>query len=117
MITRLTVRAFKSLREFSIEPQRMNLLIGANGTGKTNFADLITFIATVCRRGLSETIADFGGLSQVRTRQSRKGAPYKLQIELELGEDRLRGIRSAKYSFTLAQSNEIKVQKENLDAV
>lgn len=116
MITRLTVRAFKSLREFSIEPQRMNLLIGANGTGKTNFADLIAFIAALCRRGLSETISDAGGLSQVRTRQARKGAPYKLQIELELGEDRLRSIHSAKYSFNLAQSNEVKVQKESLNA-
>jgi predicted ATPase len=116
MITKLSVRAFKSLRSFSIEPQKVNLLIGANGTGKTNFADLVAFIANISRRGLSETIADLGGLAQVRTRQT-KGAPYKLQIELTLGEDRSRGIKEVDYSFTLAQSNEIKIQKEILKAV
>jgi predicted ATPase len=117
MITKLTVRAFKGLREFSIEPRRVNLLIGANGTGKTNFADLIAFMAGVCRRGLVETIADFGGLSQVRTRRIGKGRPHKFEIELELGEDRLNGIQRAYYSFTLAQSNDIKIQREILDGI
>jgi predicted ATPase len=116
MITQLNVRAFKSLRSFNIEPKKVNLLIGANGTGKTNFADLIAFIASLSRRGLSETIASLAGLSQVRTRQT-KGAPYKLQIELKLDEDRSRNIKEAYYSFTLAQSKEIKIQEEILKAV
>jgi predicted ATPase len=116
MIKRLTVRAFKSLRSFDIYPQKINLLIGANGTGKTNFADLISFLAGVCRRGLSETIADLGGLPQIRTRSIR-GAPYKLLIKIQIGEDRPRNIKEILYSFELAQSNDIKVQKESLDAV
>ncbi len=111
MITKLTVRAFKGLREFSIEPRRVNLLIGANGTGKTNFADFIAFMAGVCRRGLVDTIEDFGGLSQVRTRRAGKGRPYRFEVELEIGEDQWRGIQHVYYSFTLAQTNEIKVQK------
>ena len=55
MISRLGVRRFKGLREFNITPLRVNLLIGANGTGKTNFADLIEFIASLCPKGLSAT--------------------------------------------------------------
>jgi predicted ATPase len=116
MITKLTVRAFKGLREFSIEPRRINLLIGANGTGKTNFADLVDFIARLSRRGLSETVAEFGGLPRVRTRKL-KGPPYKFKIEFWLGEDQSRGIQRVYYSFTLAQTKEIKVQEETLDAV
>ena len=118
MITRLRVRRFKGLREFDIRPLRVNLLIGANGTGKTNFADLIAFIASLCPKGLSATIEeDFGGLTRVRTRQPGAGTPYKLQIEVWLGEDRSRGIQEAYYQFALAQSKEIKVQTETLDAV
>ena len=49
MLTQLSVRAFKGLRKFSMSPERMNLLIGANGTGKTNFTDLIAFIASLAR--------------------------------------------------------------------
>jgi len=117
MIMSLQARAFKGLREFNIVPQRVNLLIGANGTGKTNFTDLIAFIASLCPRGLSATLEDFGGLYQVRTRQPGAGTPYKFRIDLTLGEDRSRGIQKACYHFALAQSKEVKVQTETLDAV
>lgn len=118
MITRLTVRAFKGLRRFSIAPRRMNLLIGANGTGKTNFTDLIEFIANLCPRGLMGTIDHYGGgLARVRTRRPGPGTQYGFRIELRLGEDRSRGIGRAHYYFTLAQSKEVKVRREVLDAV
>jgi len=117
MIMSLQARAFKGLREFNIVPQRVNLLIGANGTGKTNFTDLIAFIASLCPRGLSATLEDFGGLYQARTRQPGAGTPYKFRIDLTLGEDRSRGIQKACYHFALAQSKEVKVQTETLDAV
>jgi len=117
MITRLAVRAFKGLREFDITPRKVNLLIGANGTGKTNFTDLIELISRLCQRGLVATIEQgAGGLSQVRTRQPGAGTPYKFQIELWLGEDQSRGVKEAHYLMTLAQSKEIKVQKELLEA-
>lgn len=90
MIRRLSVKAFKGLREFAIEPQNVNLLIGANGTGKTNFADLILFIALICQRGLNSALEEFGGLGNIRTRQPGKGTPFKFQIEFTLGEDRSR---------------------------
>jgi len=117
MIERLQVRAFKGLREFDIRPGRVNLLIGANGTGKTNFTDLIEFISKICPMGLSGALKSFGGLAQVRTRLPGVGTPYKFKITLTLGEDPYRGIQRAYYHFTLAQSNEVKVQKEVLDAV
>jgi len=117
MITNLKVRAFKGLRAFDIAPQRVNLLIGANGTGKTNFTDLIAFIASLCPRGLSAALGDFGGLHQVRTRQPGAGTPYKFQIDLALGEDPSRGVQRAHYQFALAQSKKVKVQTEMLDAV
>lgn len=117
MITRLEVRRFKGLREFDIAPRRVNLLIGANGTGKTNFTDLIQFIASLCPKGLSATIEDSGGLHQVRTRQPGAGTPYKFRIDLTLGEDLSRGIQRAYYHFALAKSKEVKVQTETLDAV
>ncbi|MGD9101593.1 MAG: AAA family ATPase, partial [Anaerolineae bacterium] len=117
MINRLSVRAFKGLREFSIMPGRVNLLIGANGTGKTNFADLVAFIARLCPLGLFRTVESFDGLSQVRTRQPGAGTPYKLKIAVQLGRDPLRGVQEVNYSFALAQSKEIKVQEETLKAI
>lgn len=116
MITNLNVRAFKGLREFDISPKRVNLLMGANGTGKTNYTDLIAFIASLCPRGLLATMEDAGGLHQVRTRQPGAGTPFKFRVDLELGKDPSRGIRNVHYHFALAQSKEVKVQTETLDA-
>jgi len=117
MLTHLRVRAFKGLREFNIAPQRVNLLIGANGTGKTNFADFITFMSSLCPRGLTGAFEELGGFAQVRTRKPGAGTPYMFRVGMELGEDLSRGIKNCHYEFTLAQSREIKVQTENLDAV
>lgn len=117
MIRKLGVRAFKGLREFTIEPQNVNLLIGANGTGKTNFADLILFLSLICQRGLSSALEELGGLASVRTRQPGKGTPFKLQIEFSLDEDRPRGIGEVYYRFALAQSNDVKVTEERLEAI
>jgi predicted ATPase len=117
MLTQFAARAFKGLRSFSISPQRMNLLIGANGTGKTNFTDLIAFVAAVCQRGLSAAVENAGGLAQVRTRQPGTGTPYRLRIELRLGEDVSRGIEEAYYAFELAQLKDaVKVRQETLRA-
>jgi predicted ATPase len=117
MIAKLRVRAFKGLREFNIDPDRVNLLIGANGTGKTNFADLVSFVSLLPVLGLPATIDKFDGLDQVRTRQPRAGRPYRLEVEIHLNEDRSRGLQEARYLFALAQSGELRVQREELDAV
>lgn len=117
MLTHLSARAFKGLREFDIAPRRVNLLIGANGTGKTNFTDLVAFLAALPGRGLAGAFEAMGGLAQVRRRQPRAGTPYKLMVNLHIGEDRARGIKKVAYHFTLAQSKELKVSQERLQAV
>ncbi len=42
MITRVYVDNFRCFSNFEIEAERVNLLIGANGSGKSSFIDLIT---------------------------------------------------------------------------
>ncbi len=115
MITHLTGRGFKGLREFDIQPSKINVLIGANGTGKTNFADLIDFFSLIARRGLSEAFGEYGGLEQVRTRTPR-GA-YTMRFRLELGEDRDRGIKRVNYGFELSRAATVQIKHEVLDAI
>ncbi|WP_129673426.1 AAA family ATPase [Candidatus Chloroploca sp. Khr17] len=115
MITRLTGRGFKGLREFDIQPSKINVLIGANGTGKTNFADLIDFFSLIARRGLVEAFGEYGGLEQVRTRTPR-GA-FTMRFRLELGEDKDRGIKRVSYGFELSRAANIQIKHEVLDAV
>ncbi len=68
-ITKLTIRGFKSIRELnSFELKNLNVIIGANGAGKSNFVEFFRVLAAMMKKnGLKEYIAQtadaylFGG--------------------------------------------------------
>jgi len=49
MITKITVDGFKSLAGFEIELGQVNVLIGANGSGKTNILEVIGVLGAAAR--------------------------------------------------------------------
>ncbi|MBI3586810.1 MAG: AAA family ATPase [Ignavibacteriales bacterium] len=118
MITQLDATFFKGLKEFSIKPKNVNLLIGANGTGKTNFADLVEFISLSVRFGLKEVVNNrFEGLDEVRTKARGQGRPTSLSISIQLNQDVFRGIKEATYHFRLSPKKSLVVDEEQLDAI
>jgi len=116
VITKLEAWAFKGLKKFIIWPQNINLLIGANGTGKTNFADLIDFLSLTCRFGLKEAFDKHGGLDEVRTKLPGVGSPLSLHFSISLNSDAYRGIKDANYSFTISRKGTLIVDSEELNA-
>lgn len=115
MITKLEGSWFKGLRKISLVPKNINLLIGANGTGKTNFADFIEFLSSTFRFGLKETIDNMGGLEAVRTNLPL-GRPPILGCHITLGQDFGRGIEEVSYKFALSYSKSLIVESEQLHA-
>ena len=58
----LSVRGFKSIRSLEdFKPGRLNVLIGANGAGKSNFIDLFHMLARVAERRLQVFVAEQDG--------------------------------------------------------
>src|SRR5882672_7999995 len=117
MITKIAASAFKGLKRFEIQPTNINLLIGANGTGKTNFVDLIDFISLTCRFGLQEAFDRHGGIDELRTKLSSSGRPPALSVSIELGSDPNRGIKEASYRFSLSPSKSLLIDEEELYAI
>jgi len=116
MIDKLIVKSFKSLRSINLTPQNVNLVIGANGTGKSNFADVFEFVSYCLRYGLKEAVDKFNGLDEIRAKKTGSGRPYTFHIEVHLGQDTWRGIKSAVYSFSLAQTKGLAIESEHLEA-
>ena len=55
-LARMTVRGFKSIRELQdFKLERLNVLIGANGAGKSNFISFFRMLADRSRAGYSFT--------------------------------------------------------------
>ena len=85
MIKQLEVAAFKGFKSFVMKPKNVNLLIGANGTGKTNFADLLDFLSLTCRIGLKGAFEKYGSLDEVRRMVPGAGRIPVLRSSIELG--------------------------------
>jgi predicted ATPase len=87
IIERLRVKNYRSLADVDIQLGPLNVLVGQNGSGKSNVIDVLRFVRDALMRGLDTAILDRGGMSSIR-RWSPKGAPVDVTIQLHLrGKD------------------------------
>lgn len=65
-VASITLQGFKSIRALeSFELRPLNILIGANGAGKSNFIGFFRLLAALARQDLKRTIAASGGADRV----------------------------------------------------
>ncbi|XXX41976.1 AAA family ATPase [Sorangium sp. So ce119] len=82
----VTVRAknFRSLRDVKVELQPLNVLVGPNASGKSNFLDLIAFLGDAVREDLRPAITKRGGFEQVAFRGGARQAQARtVEITVE----------------------------------
>ncbi len=60
-IQRVRIRNFKSIESADLRLEPLNVLIGANGVGKSNFLSLFTFLNRLCDKNLAYHVASEGG--------------------------------------------------------
>ena len=60
-ITRLVLHGYKSIAECEIDLGRLNVLIGANGAGKSNFIGFFRLINRILDQQLQVAVGDVGG--------------------------------------------------------
>lgn len=61
MITNISVKNFRSIKQLDTELSKLTVLIGANGTGKSNLVKLIEFIGDIPNCGINMAINKRGG--------------------------------------------------------
>lgn len=74
MITRIKVKNFRSIKQLDIDLSKLTVLIGANGTGKSNLVKLIELIGDISRSGIYMAINKRGGAEWILP----KAIPQKL---------------------------------------
>ncbi len=85
-LTRLQVEGYRSIRELSLELDRVNVVVGPNGCGKTNLYRSLSLLAASARGSLAQTLADEGGVPSVLWAGPRKTAPVRLTIAARLAD-------------------------------
>lgn len=95
-LTRVVLRNYKSIATCDVALGPLTYLVGANGSGKSNFVDALHLVRDALTGSLDNALNERGGLSEVRRRSS--GHPTHFGMRLEL---RLRDGRSGHYAFNI----------------
>lgn len=66
----ISARNFRSLKKVDVSLAPLNVLVGPNEAGKSNFLDLIEFLGDSARYDLAEALSLRGGIDRVRFRGS-----------------------------------------------
>ena len=65
MVNNITIKGYKSFREQKVQLGRINLLIGSNGAGKSNFLSLFELLNNAFEQRLSSYVPSLGGVDKL----------------------------------------------------
>lgn len=95
-LKRLKVQGFRSLRDVDLELRDLTVLIGANGSGKSNLLSLLRLVHAAVSTDLQFRIATDGNASSVLHYGPKH--TNEIRVDLEIGG----GPESSEYGFTLS---------------
>ena len=110
LIRRVRIRNYKSIRHADIALSPFTILVGRNGSGKSNFLDALHFVADSLRISLEHATESRGGVGSVSRRTRDESTSLLIEIELSLPSG-----NTANYRFVLSSSGRrFVVQHERL---
>ena len=84
MITEITVDGFRSLSSFSMPIKLgLNILVGPNGSGKTNIILFFEFLSRIATDPLSEAISKCGGAGSIFQKTNEGGLENRFSASIE----------------------------------
>jgi len=79
-ITRLKVSNFKSFDELDLELRPLNVVVGANAAGKSNFLEIFRFVRDLAESGLENAISLQGGIGYLANLKIGSTRPISVQV-------------------------------------
>lgn len=83
MFSRLRVQGFRHLHDVHLPLRPLNVLIGANGVGKTSVLEVMTLLAASASGRLQDFISAAGGLSSLVTHDRKTGLHLALTMPIK----------------------------------
>lgn len=87
-LTRVVLRNYRSIANCDVRLQPLTYLVGANGSGKSNFIDAMHLVRDALQGSLDSALNDRGGLSEVRRRSSGHPTHFGIRLEFSLNDGR-----------------------------
>ena len=87
-LNRVRIRNYKSIGHCDLALGALTVLVGRNGSGKSNFLDALRFVVDGLRTSLDHAIKSRGGIDEVRRRSTGHPRNFALELEMNLGQGR-----------------------------
>ncbi|MCV0392522.1 MAG: AAA family ATPase [Nitrosopumilus sp.] len=78
-IQRIKIHNFKNFRDLDLELEKLNVIVGQNASGKSNFKQIFSFLKDIVTDGLDDAISYQGGSEYLRNFSS-KDMTLKMEI-------------------------------------
>jgi predicted ATPase len=98
-LERVRIKNYRSIGICDVCLRPLTLLVGRNGSGKSNFLDALRFVVDSLQTSLDHAIKSRGGIDAVRRRST--GHPRNFLIDLAMN---LPGSHSASYAFEISSA-------------
>ena len=97
MITDIQINNYKSFSDFKLSLNSLNIIIGSNGSGKSNFIDAIKLLTSGAKGEFVDAIGNRGGIDNIIFKRKNKFNKNKLLFNLN--------IVNFKFSLLIGQDN------------
>ena len=88
-LNRVRLKNYKSVASCDVTLGRFTLLVGRNGSGKSNFLDALAFTADALNDSLDRALRTRGGFAEVRRRSRSKPAAVTVSLQFNLADHRV----------------------------
>ncbi len=83
----IKITGYKSIKDAKVELKPINILIGANGSGKTNFLSFFDFLNRLVNGGFEKYVALMGGVDRILHKGQKITDTISFQVEFENGKN------------------------------
>ena len=86
-IRKVSLGNYRSIAQCEVDLGPVTFLVGANGSGKSNFLDALRLTSDALNRSLDHALRDRGGLEEVRRRSGGHPTHFSIRLDLDIGDD------------------------------
>lgn len=83
----IEIEGYKSIKNSRIDLYPINILIGANGSGKSNFISFFDFLNKLCNRKINDFIALKGGDDKILFKGKKQTGSISFKVEFNNGKN------------------------------
>jgi predicted ATPase len=83
-ITRVQLKDYRNIQSCDVALERFNVIVGANGAGKSNFLNALQLVADALYKSLDHALRSRGGLGAIRRHSAKRNTHVEIKLSLSL---------------------------------